>query len=169
MSFYMWTDSSCSLRRPAQNSQHRFITICTLMTSLLYTSISCRWISTTLVFFTVKNCITAWGTHADAHAMCSLPCSSCYSPRLFGRSSQPKIQGCHNPKQNISPIFIAFGQLDGEGKNGKLAFRTTHVHRGNSKHSFLRLNFCYKDLINSWLGMWKLSILIDDSQDIDYR
>ncbi len=80
-------DSSCSLCYPSQNSQHHFLTICMLMMSLAYTLVSCLWISTTLVFFDIKNRITARGTHADTHTMDSSMFVILLSP--FVRAERP--------------------------------------------------------------------------------
>ncbi len=92
-----WYTSHCPLR----NTQHHFLTICMLMTSLPYTSVSYPWISAVFIFFAVKNCTTARGTHADMHVM----------DHSFGQSDQTKIQRCHNPKQNISPNFHSIGTV----------------------------------------------------------
>ncbi len=62
-------DSSRTLRRPSQNSQHHFLIIYMLMMSLPCTLVNCLWIWTALIFFAVKNCITVRVTHADTHAM----------------------------------------------------------------------------------------------------
>ncbi len=64
-------NSLCTSRSPSQNFRHHFLTICTFMMSPPYTSVSCLRISTTLVFYAVKNCITARGIHGDKHAICS--------------------------------------------------------------------------------------------------
>ncbi len=123
-------NSLCTSHRPSRKSQHYLLTICMLMKSLPYTSVNCLWISAALVFFVFKNCITARGTHARTHTRARAIGSSMFVVLLssFLRAErQPKIQCCHNPKQNISPIFITFEQLNGERKNGKLTFGKTDV------------------------------------------
>ncbi len=114
---------SFTSRRLLQISRHHFRTSCMLMTSLLYPrSVICKFQSHS--YFLPLKTVSLHGVHT--HAMV-VPRSSYYSPRSFGWSDQPKIQCCHNPKQNITPIFIEFRQLYGKGKNGKLNFGTTHV------------------------------------------
>ncbi len=96
--------NSCSSHHPSWNSQHLFLTICTPMMSLQYTSVSCTWIQPHAYFSPLK-IVSLQGVHMRTRTRWVAPCSSYYSPCLLGRSDQPKIQCCHNPRQNISPNF----------------------------------------------------------------
>ncbi len=84
------------LASPLVDSRHHFLTICILMISLPHTSVSYLWISITFVFFTVKNCINARGTHADTHAICI---SMFVVLLLFVRAERPTKNSVLPPSQ----------------------------------------------------------------------
>ncbi len=128
-------DSSYTSYRPLQTSRHHFLTICIfMMMSLPYTSVNCLWISTPLVFFAVKNCITAQSTHTDRHAMGSSMFVVQLS--LFVRAGRPT----KNPvlPQSQTEYFPNFHSIRTVRwrveKNGKLPFGTNHVLYGLRPH-----------------------------------
>ncbi len=101
-------------------------------------------------YFLSLKTVSQHGVHTRTRMRWVASCSSYHCSHSLGRSNQPKTQCYHNPKQNISPIFTAFGQLMVKGKNGKFTFGTTHVPTFEFSRNFFKNN--YKNVsLNLWI------------------
>ncbi len=96
----------------AKNSRHHFLTICMLITSLPYTSVRCLWISSALIFFAVKNCITVRGAHVGTYMMGSSMFGVLFSTFIWAEQPTKNSVLRLSQTEYFPLIFVAFWQFE---------------------------------------------------------